>query len=78
MENKYIYGIEVHVEGKVWHLRDEVYTEDEKELLEKNIAYSRKQLPEDKFRVVKYRKIQEASPDSSNRLKPVVSSGQRL
>ena len=56
MENKYIYGIEVHVEGDIWHLRDDFYEEHEKEKLEKNIAYSRKHLSEEKFRVVKFKR----------------------
>ena len=59
MTNQYIYGIEVHVEGDIWLLRDDFYEEDEIELLNKNIKYSRKQLPNDKFRIVKFVRVKE-------------------
>ena len=58
MQEEYLYGIEVHVEGKIWHLRDDFYEWDELEKLNKNIAYSRKHLPQDKFRIVKFKRIQ--------------------
>ena len=66
MQEQYIYGIEVHVEGDTWHLRDDFYEEDELGKLKKNIAYSRKQLPQDKFRIVKFKRIQEVSSLSSH------------
>ncbi len=57
MEKEYLYGIEVHVEGDTWHLRDDFYEEHELEKLNKNITYSRKQLPQDKFRIVKFKRM---------------------
>ena len=65
MLNKFIYGVEVHVKGEEWKLRSDVYEEDELELAQKNVKFSRKTLPEDKFRIIKFKRICEVSADSS-------------
>ena len=53
MKEQYIYGIEVN--GV--HLRDDFYEEGEIEKLNKNIAYSRKILPDEKFAIVKFKRV---------------------
>ncbi len=50
---QYIYCIEVNG----IHLRSDFYGEDELEKLNKNIAYSRKMLPSDKFEIAKFKRV---------------------
>ena len=51
-----LYGIESHIDDDTWHIRDDLYNEQEIELCKKNLKYSQKQLPEYKFRIVKLRR----------------------
>ena len=57
MENEYCFGIEVHIEGNQWHLRSDMYNEGDLELARKNCKYAQKQLPDDKFRIVKFKRV---------------------
>ena len=62
MKEQYIYFIEVNG----IKLRDDFYEEDELEKLYKNIAFSRKLLPDDKFEIVKFKRVNSSSPPKTD------------
>lgn len=64
--NMYCYGIEVHIEDNEWYLRDDMYGESDLELAKKNCKHARKQLPDDKFRVVKFKRVGAIKNEDSN------------
>ncbi len=56
MKRKHIYVIEANIDG-TWNLQSECYEEREKEQLNEDIKKSRELCPYNKFRIVKFKRV---------------------
>ena len=57
MKKQIIYGIECKGKKHDWRLGSDFYEEDEKEIVDKNIAYSNKTFSNSEFRLVKFERV---------------------